>query len=85
MKEDRGRDRGDGEMKGGKGWREGLNEHASYRTLFVCICACVCFLRFPLIELVLLSVQRSAFRLMVELIFLALLSVQCVHVHVFVL
>ena len=76
MKEDRGRDGGEGEMKGGRGWREGLNEHASYRTVRVC------FLRFPLIELVLLNVQYSAFRLMVELIFLTLLCSLCVYVSV---
>lgn len=35
------------EMKGGRGWKEGLNEHPSYRTLGVW-CGCVCvFLRFP--------------------------------------
>lgn len=37
MKEDRGRDGGEGEMKEGRGCREGLNEHASYKT--VCLCA----------------------------------------------
>lgn len=37
------------EMKGGRGWKEGLSEHLSYRTLGVwCGCVCVCvFLRFP--------------------------------------
>jgi len=64
-----------GQMKGGRGWREGLIEHASYRTVCVfvgvCVCVCVSVLRFPLIELVLLNVQYSAFSLMVELIFLA--------------
>ncbi len=81
MKEDRAGDGGEGEMKEGKGWREGLNEHASYGT--ECVCVYVCFLRFPLIELVLLNVQRSAFRLMVELIFLTLLGFLCVYVHLF--
>lgn len=45
---------------------------------------CVYSSDFPLIELVLLSVQYSAFRLMVELIFLTLLCFPCVCVLVFV-
>lgn len=73
------------EMKGGRGWKEGLSEHPSYRTLGVwCGCVCVYSSDFPLIELVLLSVQYSAFRLMVELIFLTLLCFPCVCVLVFV-
>lgn len=61
-------------MKGGKGWREGLNEHASY------MCVSVCASRFLLIELVRLNVQYSTFRVLVELIFLTLLCSDCVPV-----
>lgn len=43
-------------------------------------CVFLVFLRFLLIELVLLNVQYSAFRLMVELIFLTLLCV-CITAH----
>lgn len=47
----------------------------SVRAPGLCECVCLCFLRFLLIELVLLKVQYSSFRLMVELIFLTLLCV----------
>lgn len=82
MKEDRGRDGGAGEMKEGGGWGEGLSEQTSCRTLWVCVCARVCVCcpsDILLIELVLLSVQHSAFKLMVELIFLTLLCLLFVY------
>lgn len=49
--------------------------------VFARVIVCV-FSDFLLIELVLLNVQYSAFRLMVELIFLTLLCLLCVYVHV---
>lgn len=47
----------------------------SMRATGFCECVCLCFPRFLLIELVLLNVQYSSSRLMVELIFLTLLCV----------
>lgn len=52
-----------------------MNEHASYRNPSVRVCV-----RSPLIELALLNVQYSSFRLMVELIFITLLCLLRVHV-----
>lgn len=50
--------------------------------LCVYVCVCVCSSDFLLIELVLLNVQYSAFKLMVELIFVTLLCLVFVYVLV---
>ena len=72
MKEDKWRDGGKARWKEGEdGWKSWM----SMRAPGFCECVCLCFLSFLLIELVLLGVQYSSFRLMVELIFLTLLCV----------
>lgn len=54
----------------------------SMRATGLCVYVCVCSSDFLLIELVLLNVQYSAFKLMVELIFVTLLCLVFVYVLV---